>query len=319
MNNKTSIRQTQAQTEIWKIIKELSISHKNTDRQIKLFVAEMRANQAEIARERKEWALKREQERKKWELKREQERKKWELKRVQERERERKEAKIKRAQERKEAKIKRVQERKEAKIKRAQERKEWALKRAQEHKEWELKREQEHKEWELKREQERKETARDFKRIFRKSEELFSGQWGKLVESLVEGDLLKKLKERGIRLGRTAQRVQGVMLQVDSKGNATEKRCEIDILVRNGPKLVAVEVKTSLSKKDIDDFLGVLQNFTKYFPDYSKKKVYGGVAYLRVQKGVEIYAERKGLFVIRATGNSSSIINKRSFKPKDFS
>ena len=33
----------------------------------------------------------------------------------------------------------------------------------------------------------------------------------------------------------------------------------------------------------------------------------------------EIHAERQGLFVIKATGSSASIINKKDFKPKAFS
>ena len=41
-------------------------------------------------------------------------------------------------------------------------------------------------------------------------------------------------------------------------------------------------------------------------------------AYVKVVQSAEIYAERKGLFVIRATGNSSSIINRDSFLPKAF-
>lgn len=31
-----------------------------------------------------------------------------------------------------------------------------------------------------------------------------------------------------------------------------------------------------------------------------------------------LYAERKGLFVIRATGDSASIVNKEDYKPKAF-
>jgi hypothetical protein len=46
-----------------------------------------------------------------------------------------------------------------------------------------------------------KETDKQFKETDRKIRELdrlFTSQWGKLVESLVEGDLIKLLKEREI-------------------------------------------------------------------------------------------------------------------------
>ncbi len=38
---------------------------------------------------------------------------------------------------------------------------------------------------------------------------LFTSQWGKLVESLVEGDLVNVLNKRGVRVERTIQRVKG--------------------------------------------------------------------------------------------------------------
>lgn len=44
----------------------------------------------------------------------------------------------------------------------------------------------------------------------------------------------------------------------------------------------------------------------------------GAVAYLRADSGSEIFAENERLFVIRATGNSSSIINQEGFIPKIF-
>ena len=40
-----------------------------------------------------------------------------------------------------------------------------------------------------------KETDRKIKKL----NDLFTGQWGKLMESLVEGDLIKLLKERQIK------------------------------------------------------------------------------------------------------------------------
>ena len=51
-----------------------------------------------------------------------------------------------------------------------------------------------------------KETDRSLKesnlltdRRLKKLDDLFTGQWGKLIETLVEGDLIKLLKEKNIR------------------------------------------------------------------------------------------------------------------------
>ncbi|MCY4364154.1 MAG: hypothetical protein OXE42_18560 [Gammaproteobacteria bacterium] len=48
------------------------------------------------------------------------------------------------------------------------------------------------------------------------------------------------------------------------------------------------------------------------------RRVYGAVAYIKVVEEAEKYAARQGLFVIRATGSSASIINPAGFKPKRF-
>jgi len=48
------------------------------------------------------------------------------------------------------------------------------------------------------------------------------------------------------------------------------------------------------------------------------KFVYGVVAYLTANSSSQILAAIKGLFVIRATGNSATIINKEDFKPFRF-
>ena len=156
-------------------------------------------------------------------------------------------------------------------------------------------------------------------REFKKAKELFIGQWGMLVESLVEGDLIKQLKKRNIQVYGVGQRMHGRMHITDSQGRRQEKLCEIDLIAKNGKEIVAVEVKTSLKTKDVDKFLGILKYFTQYLPEYKDNIVYGAVAYLKVQRGAELYAEKKGLFVIKATGDSSSIVNRPNFKPKVFS
>ena len=48
------------------------------------------------------------------------------------------------------------------------------------------------------------------------------------------------------------------------------------------------------------------------------KKIYGGVAFIIADGASDRMAEKQGFFVIRATGNSSSIINQKDFKPKAF-
>ena len=157
-----------------------------------------------------------------------------------------------------------------------------------------------------------KETDKQLK----KTDARFNSQWGKLVESLVEGKLVEILNERGIEVRQTAQRVEVSYREKDGK----IKRKEFDILVVNGTEIVVVEVKTTLRPSDVSYFLEALKGFKQYCPQYQSHAVYGAVAYLRSDaKAASYSSEDKGLFVIRATGDSASIMNEKGFKPRVFS
>ena len=156
-----------------------------------------------------------------------------------------------------------------------------------------------------------KETDKQLK----KTDARFNSQWGKLVESLVEGKLVEILNKRGIEVRQTAQRVEVSYMEKDGK----IKRKEFDILAVNGAEIVVVEVKTTLRPSDVSYFLEALKGFKKYCPQYQSHAVYGAVAYLRSDAKAASYSEDKGLFVIRATGDSASIMNEKGFKPRVFS
>ena len=79
-----------------------------------------------------------------------------------------------------------------------------------------------------------------------KLEQLFTSQWGKLVESLVEGDVIKILNERGIEVTDTLRRRTGRRDGIDY---------EFDIIAINGTDIVIIEVKTTLRPGDVRDFL----------------------------------------------------------------
>ena len=138
---------------------------------------------------------------------------------------------------------------------------------------------------------------------------LFNGQWGKLMESLVEGDLVGLLQQRGIAVQHTV---------TNPRQNYGERRWEFDIVAINGEEVVVVEVKTTLRVPDIDRFIGRLNEFPDLMPEYAGRRIYGAVAYLKAHQQSDVRAERLGLFVIRATGSSASITNRDEFTPRTF-
>ena len=143
----------------------------------------------------------------------------------------------------------------------------------------------------------------------KKMERLFNIQWSTLMESLVEGDLVALLQKRDIAVTYTHTRMQG---------RYNGGHYEFDILAENGDEVVVVEVKTTLRPGDVGHFLEQLGKFTTYRPLYRGRKIYGAVAYLKADKSVQAHAQRQGLFVIRATGSSASIINNKGFVPRVF-
>ena len=149
----------------------------------------------------------------------------------------------------------------------------------------------------------------DNNREIRRLNELFTSQWGKLIETLVDGDLLKLLGERGITVDYTFNN-----LKRDYDG----RTWEIDILAANGTEVVVVEVKTTLKVRDVDHFLETLRHFHRLMPEYGGKLAYGAMAYLKADEGAAVYTEKQGLFVIRATGSSASITNREGFRPRVF-
>lgn len=154
-----------------------------------------------------------------------------------------------------------------------------------------------------------KETDKQFKNTdkkLRQLEDLFTGQWGKLVESLVEGNLIKLLKERKIDVQTTAQRV---------KGKYKNQIFEIDILAKNGRDIVLVEVKTTLKVNHVNEFIEELRIFKKVFPECKNKNVYGAVAFLRSDEESDKFAYKNGLFVIKASAESARILNDKKFQP----
>ena len=140
-------------------------------------------------------------------------------------------------------------------------------------------------------------------------DKLYNSQWSKLMESLVEGDLVKMLKERGIDVRQTSRNL---------KNEGGERNWEFDLLAVNGDEVVVVEVKTMLKVKDVDHFLNKLGDFKELVSYHKDKKVYGAVAYLKADQSSNIYAEKQGLFVIRVTGSSAKIVNDEGFKAKKF-
>jgi hypothetical protein len=132
-------------------------------------------------------------------------------------------------------------------------------------------------------------------------------RWGLFVENMVAPAVLRLFQERGIEIRHLYRRAVS-----DIPG----AEMEVDILAVNGDVAVVVEVKSRLAQADVDDFCESLQRFKQAFPDWLNHQVYGAVAAIEFVKGIDRYAYRKGLFVIRQCGDSVELANDDGFQPR---
>ena len=151
--------------------------------------------------------------------------------------------------------------------------------------------------------------ARDADRRMNKMRGWLDNRWGDFMESLVEGDLVPLLQSRNIPVQR---------IHPSPHGQRNGENFEFDIVAINGEQVVVVEVKTTLRPEDVRHFLKKLVKYTYYEPEHKGKTIYGAVAYLKASDEATTRATRHGLFVIRATGDSASIVNDEGFVPRVF-
>ncbi len=139
-----------------------------------------------------------------------------------------------------------------------------------------------------------------------KAADSLTTRWGRFVEELVRPAVVRLFRDRDILITRTMERVRSPQ---------SDLPMEIDILGVNGMKVVAVECKSRLSKDDVDEMCDRLIRFKQAFPEYAQYVLYGAVAGIEINEGVDAYAYRKGLFVIRTNGDAVEIANDLKFKP----
>jgi len=141
-------------------------------------------------------------------------------------------------------------------------------------------------------------------------ENLFTSQWGRLLEALVKPGVIELFQARGIAVNRSLERPR-----IRQGG----EELEIDLLLVNGDTLVVVEVKSTLRVEDVRKFLEDLKRFPDFFPEYRGYRRFGAVAALSIDESADRYAYRQGLFVL-TLGREGLVTlrNDDAFRPQDF-
>lgn len=138
--------------------------------------------------------------------------------------------------------------------------------------------------------------------------------FGRFAEEQVRADLITKFDNWGISVHYLANHVV-------IRNQQNEYAYEVDILMYNSKYVVAIEVKNTLKADHIDEHLERMKKMQELppLPNLQGKILLAGVAGMIVGEGVDKYAENKGLFVLKPSGDTIKIVNnKKTFKPKEW-
>ncbi|MDR1804110.1 MAG: hypothetical protein LBQ94_10955, partial [Treponema sp.] len=95
---------------------------------------------------------------------------------------------------------------------------------------------------------------------------------------------------------------------------------EIDITLKNGDKVMLVEVKSKPTTDDIDDHIERMGKVRAHADRHNDKRTYlGAVAGMAMSKSVKTYALKKGFYVIEPSGEDFYITEpKGEYSPREW-
>lgn len=134
-------------------------------------------------------------------------------------------------------------------------------------------------------------------------------RWGMLIEALVEGNLLKILRDAGIGVDDATARRRSMRRGIWR---------EYDLVAVGERDAVVVEMKTTLRLADVARFTERIRDFREWRSDDARERVWGALAYLAVEGNAARAAEKAGFYLIRAVSGSARLVNSEGFEPRLF-
>jgi predicted AAA+ superfamily ATPase len=134
---------------------------------------------------------------------------------------------------------------------------------------------------------------------------------GDMAEGLMASDLYEKFETRGLEFDHAFP-------NYTVKDKKTKlKLTEVDLLMVNGTIAMAVEVKTTMTRGDVDKHetrMDILRREPNSL--FINRVLYGAMAGVKMSDEAREYAIEKGFFVIDLTGNMVKIDVPTDFTPK---
>ncbi len=160
-----------------------------------------------------------------------------------------------------------------------------------------------------------KETDRQLKETDHKLRQLvvqvsdLTGSIGRFAENMVAPAAERLFAQRGIHL-------TGFDWRALRRRNGSAM--EVDILGVGAQHVIAIEVKFRLELRDVQDFLTTLPHFFDFFDSYRGRILYGAIAGMSINEGVDRFAYKNGLFVLAQSGENMRLLNDGKFIPRAY-
>ncbi len=150
----------------------------------------------------------------------------------------------------------------------------------------------------------------DTNKAIKDMKNVFTTQWGRLVEALCKPAAYSLFKKEGIEIDRVYEGVH------KAKVNGQDAM-EIDVALCDTSVAVIVEVKTRCGRRDIDYFLDQMKHCKEWYPDFANKELRVAVAAIKYDDGADKYAQEHGLYVLKLSGEDTFTMSAPK-KPKTF-
>jgi hypothetical protein len=138
----------------------------------------------------------------------------------------------------------------------------------------------------------------DTNKAIKDMKNVFTTQWGRLVEALCKPAAYSLFKKEGIEIDRVYEGVH------KAKVNGQDAM-EIDVALCDTSVAVIVEVKTRCGRRDIDYFLDQMKHCKEWYPDFANKELRVAVAAIKYDDGADTYAQERGLYVLKLSGEET--------------
>ena len=129
---------------------------------------------------------------------------------------------------------------------------------------------------------------------------------GEFVEHMVSPALIRLFQAQGLE-------VHEVYHNVTSRRKGA---LEIDLLVVNEKTLVAVECKSKLVERHVDEHVARMDKIKQFLPLYAGHRALGALAAMVMDESVKAYAQSKGFYVLCQNGEGIELSNSANFQPR---